>query len=57
MPRGRIQAALARGLIVIRAGLYSNCLRFLPPLTITDEQIDEALAVLGAAFDDASAAS
>lgn len=51
------KAALARGLIVIRAGLYSNCLRFLPPLTITDEQIDEALAVLGAAFDDASAAS
>ena len=50
------KAALARGLIVIRAGLYSNCLRFLPPLTITDDQIDEALAVLDAAFDDALAA-
>ena len=42
--------AVARGLIVIRAGLYSNCVRFLPPLTTSDEQIDEALAVLGEAF-------
>ena len=42
--------AVARGLIVIRAGLYSNCVRFLPPLTTSDEQIDEALGVLGEAF-------
>ena len=42
--------AVARGLIVIRAGLYSNCVRFLPPLTTSDEQIDEALKVLGEAF-------
>ena len=42
--------AVARGLIVIRAGLYSNCVRFLPPLTTSDEQIDEALDVLGEAF-------
>lgn len=38
--------ALARGLIVIRAGLYSNCIRLLPPLDLTDAQIDEGLAVL-----------
>ncbi len=37
---------LKRGLITIRAGLYSNCVRFLPPLTITDEQIDEGMAIL-----------
>jgi len=49
------KATLARGLITIRAGLYSNCVRFLPPLTITDEQIDEALAVLGPAFVEALA--
>jgi len=41
--------ALARGVIVIRAGLYSNCLRFLPPLNITDEQLDEALDVVAQA--------
>jgi len=36
-------AALERGVIVIRAGLYSDCVRFLPPLTILDAQLDEAL--------------
>ena len=40
------QAALQRGLIIIRAGLYSNCVRFLPPLNISDAQIDEGMAVL-----------
>jgi 4-aminobutyrate aminotransferase / (S)-3-amino-2-methylpropionate transaminase / 5-aminovalerate transaminase len=40
------QAALQKGLIIIRAGLYSNCVRFLPPLNISDEQIDEGMAVL-----------
>ena len=46
-------AVLQRGLIAIRAGLYSNCMRFLPPLIVTDEQIDEAMGVLG----DAAAAT
>ena len=35
-----------RGVITIRAGLYSNCVRFLPPLDITDAQLDEALEVV-----------
>lgn len=44
---GAITAAtLQHGLITIRAGLYSNCVRFLPPLNITDEQIDEGMAIL-----------
>ena len=42
---------LKRGLITIRAGLYSNCVRFLPPLTVTDEELDEAMDVLAAAVD------
>lgn len=41
--------ALTRGLIVIRAGLYSNCIRLLPPLDLTDAEVDEGLAVLEAA--------
>ncbi len=49
------KGTLARGLITIRAGLYSNCVRFLPPLTITDEQIDEALAVLAAVMEEETA--
>ena len=46
---------LKRGLITIRAGLYGNCLRFLPPLNISDEQIDEGMTVLGEAIDAALA--
>jgi 4-aminobutyrate aminotransferase / (S)-3-amino-2-methylpropionate transaminase / 5-aminovalerate transaminase len=39
-----------RGLVAIRAGLYSNCIRFLPPLNISDEQVDEGMAVIGEAL-------
>ncbi|MCS6836840.1 MAG: 4-aminobutyrate--2-oxoglutarate transaminase [Anaerolineae bacterium] len=44
------QEALKRGLIIIRAGLYSNCVRLLPPLNLTDEQIDEGMAVMAEAL-------
>ncbi len=44
------QEALKRGLIIIRAGLYSNCIRFLPPLTITDAQLDEGMAIVAEVF-------
>jgi 4-aminobutyrate aminotransferase/(S)-3-amino-2-methylpropionate transaminase len=49
------QETLKRGLITIRAGLYSNCVRFLPPLNISFEQLDEGLAVLGEAVRTVSA--
>ncbi len=45
-------ATLQRGLITIRAGLYSNCLRLLPPLNIADDVLDEGLAVLRASVAD-----
>ena len=45
-----IKHAVASGLIVIRAGLYSNCVRLLPPLIIGDEPLHEGLEVLGAAI-------
>ena len=40
-----IDVALARGLILLKAGLYGNCIRVLCPLTIEDAVLDEALAV------------
>lgn len=43
--------ALQRGVIALRAGLHSNCVRLLPPLTITDAEIDEAFDVLDASVD------
>ncbi len=49
------KAALAHGLIIIRAGLYSNCVRFLPPLVVSDDQIDEAMAVIARSVDEAAA--
>ena len=41
-----IRDAVAHGLIMIRAGLFSNCIRLLPPIVITDEQLVEGLQVL-----------
>jgi 4-aminobutyrate aminotransferase/(S)-3-amino-2-methylpropionate transaminase len=39
------QQALSRGLIILPSGLYFNCIRFLPPLMISDELIDEGMQV------------
>lgn len=41
-----IRACYERGLVVLSAGTYSNVLRILSPLTITDEQFEEGLAVM-----------
>jgi 4-aminobutyrate aminotransferase/(S)-3-amino-2-methylpropionate transaminase len=38
--------AQGRGLITVSCGVYHNVLRHLPPLVITDEQLDEGLDVL-----------
>lgn len=45
-----IKDAIGNGLILIRAGLFSNCIRLLPPIVITDEQLKEGLEVLEAAI-------
>ena len=47
-----IEAALERGLILLKAGMSGNCIRVLCPLTIEDAVLDEALA----AWEDALAA-
>jgi 4-aminobutyrate aminotransferase/(S)-3-amino-2-methylpropionate transaminase len=40
-----IDAALERGLILLKAGISGNCIRVLCPLTIEDAVLEEALAV------------
>lgn len=40
----------AEGVIVLTCGTYGNVLRFLPPLSITDEQLNEAFDVVEAAL-------
>jgi 4-aminobutyrate aminotransferase/(S)-3-amino-2-methylpropionate transaminase len=44
-----IQEAARNGVIMIRAGLFSNCLLMLMPLTMLDDQLYEGLAVIEAA--------
>jgi 4-aminobutyrate aminotransferase/(S)-3-amino-2-methylpropionate transaminase len=40
-----IAAATAHGLLLLKSGIHSNCIRVLCPLTISDAELDEALAV------------
>jgi 4-aminobutyrate aminotransferase / (S)-3-amino-2-methylpropionate transaminase / 5-aminovalerate transaminase len=37
--------AVKRGLLLLKSGIYSNCIRVLTPLTLSDAELDEALAV------------
>jgi 4-aminobutyrate aminotransferase/(S)-3-amino-2-methylpropionate transaminase len=37
------EEAARRGLLLLKAGTYSNCIRVLCPLVITDSELDEAL--------------
>jgi 4-aminobutyrate aminotransferase / (S)-3-amino-2-methylpropionate transaminase / 5-aminovalerate transaminase len=39
------EEALARGLLLLKAGIHSNCNRVLCPLVITDAELEEALGV------------
>ena len=40
----------SKGVLILTAGTYSNVVRFLPPLVITDELLKDALSVLEEAF-------
>jgi 4-aminobutyrate aminotransferase/(S)-3-amino-2-methylpropionate transaminase len=48
-----VEAAAERGLLLLKSGIYSNCIRVLVPLVITDAQLDEALGVWEDALDSA----
>lgn len=51
-----IRKTVQRGVIAMRAGLFSNCIRFLPPLVITEAELREALGVMEAALAEVEAA-
>ena len=46
-----IKRAGDRGVLLMRAGLYSNVIRTLVPLTITDSQLEEGLEILEGSID------
>ena len=41
-----LEAAKARGLLIGKGGLYGNTLRMAPPLTLTEDEGEEGLAIL-----------
>ncbi|MCL6450180.1 MAG: 4-aminobutyrate--2-oxoglutarate transaminase [Acetobacteraceae bacterium] len=45
-----IKRAMSRGVLTLRSGIYGNVIRFLAPLVITEDQLDEALDILEEAF-------
>ncbi|WP_062208742.1 4-aminobutyrate--2-oxoglutarate transaminase [Demequina oxidasica] len=47
---GVAKAAIAQGVVLLTCGTYGNVVRFLPPLSISDELLDEGLDVVAAAL-------
>ena len=52
-----VRQAVANGVVVMRAGLYSNGIRLLPPLTMPEEMLREGLDALGRAIEAAAPVS
>jgi 4-aminobutyrate aminotransferase / (S)-3-amino-2-methylpropionate transaminase / 5-aminovalerate transaminase len=46
-----VEAAAAHGLLLLKCGIYSNCIRVLTPLVLSDAELDEALDVWEQALD------
>jgi 4-aminobutyrate aminotransferase / (S)-3-amino-2-methylpropionate transaminase / 5-aminovalerate transaminase len=40
-----VEEAARNGLLLLKSGIYSNCIRVLTPLVLSDAELDEALAV------------
>lgn len=49
---GRVmEATKARGLLIGKGGLYGNCLRIAPPMSLTPDEADEGVDLFAAALD------
>src|SRR3954464_3490459 len=46
-----VEAAAERGLLLLKSGIYSNCIRVLAPLVLSEAELDEALGVWEDALD------
>jgi 4-aminobutyrate aminotransferase/(S)-3-amino-2-methylpropionate transaminase len=47
------EGAARRGLLLLKAGIYGNCIRVLVPLVISESELEEALGVWEQALEDA----
>jgi 4-aminobutyrate aminotransferase-like enzyme len=45
-----VAKARGEGLLLLACGLHGNVIRLLPPLTITDDELAQGLAILEAAL-------
>jgi 4-aminobutyrate aminotransferase / (S)-3-amino-2-methylpropionate transaminase / 5-aminovalerate transaminase len=52
-----LREAHARGLVILRAGLFDNVVRLLMPLTISDEELTAGLDILEQSLQAATAAA
>ncbi|HEV8686905.1 MAG TPA: 4-aminobutyrate--2-oxoglutarate transaminase [Gaiellaceae bacterium] len=50
-----VEAAAERGLLLLKSGIYSNCIRVLCPLVVSDDELEEALTVWEEALEHAHA--
>jgi 4-aminobutyrate aminotransferase / (S)-3-amino-2-methylpropionate transaminase / 5-aminovalerate transaminase len=48
-----VEHAAQHGLLLLKSGIYSNCIRVLTPLVLTDAELDEALVVWEEALEQA----
>jgi 4-aminobutyrate aminotransferase/(S)-3-amino-2-methylpropionate transaminase len=48
-----VEHAAQHGLLLLKSGIYSNCIRVLTPLVLTDAELDEALGVWEEALEQA----
>jgi 4-aminobutyrate aminotransferase len=49
------EAAMRRGLLILKAGIHGNCIRVLVPLVISEAELDEALGVWEEALEETAA--
>jgi 4-aminobutyrate aminotransferase/(S)-3-amino-2-methylpropionate transaminase len=56
LTKALVQAAAARGLVILSCGVYGNVIRLLAPLTISEELLNEGLDVLEASLADVTGA-
>jgi 4-aminobutyrate aminotransferase len=51
MAKAVIKTVFGHGLMLLGSGTFDNVIRWIPPLMVTKEQIDEALDIFAAALD------
>lgn len=49
-----MKSSLSKGLLLLKAGLYGNCVRLHPPLTIEEELIEKGLEIIEASIKEVS---